>query len=99
MVRRGLITPLFFILLAFLSYDAKAENIPDTVKVGMYVVSVHDIDFHDNAYTIRFWLWFVYDQPEKGAEPKFDFGKQFDIPNAKEIDDPLIVTDTVEGKI
>jgi hypothetical protein len=65
---------------------------PDTVKVGAYVISVHDINFRDKEYTIRFWLWFLYDNPD------FDFQNQLDIPNAKEIDEPEVVSDTVEGK-
>ncbi len=63
---------------------------PDTVKVGAYVISVHDINFHDKEYTIRFWLWFLYNSP------KFDFEKQLDIPNAKSIDQPQIIVDSID---
>lgn len=66
--------------------------VPDTVKVGAYVISVHDINFHDKEYTIRFWLWFVYDNPD------FDFSKQLDIPNAKSIEPPEIIMDSLDGK-
>jgi hypothetical protein len=65
---------------------------PDTVKAGAYIISVHDINFHDKEYTIRYWLWFLYSNPE------FDFYSQLDIPNAKEIDPPTMVTDTVGGR-
>ncbi|MBX7124503.1 MAG: hypothetical protein K1X47_02330 [Cyclobacteriaceae bacterium] len=64
---------------------------PDTVKVGSYVISVHDINFHDKEYTIRFWLWFLY------RNQSFDFSQQLDIPNAKEIEEPVIIRDTVNG--
>ena len=73
--------------------DSAVFTPPDTVKVGAYVISVHDINFHDKEYTIRFWLWFVYDNPD------FDFAKQLDIPNAKEIEPPEIILDSVDGKI
>jgi hypothetical protein len=65
---------------------------PDTVRVGAYVISVHDINFHDKEYTIRFWLWFQY------ANTEFDFTKQLDIPNAKSIDQPEVLPDTIDGK-
>jgi len=65
---------------------------PDTVVVGAYVISVHDINFHDKEYTMRFWLWFLYDNPE------FDFTTQLDIPNAKTIEPPESIIDTVDGK-
>ena len=65
---------------------------PDTVKVGAYVISVHDINFRDKEYTMRFWLWFVYGNPE------FDFTKQLDIPNAKAIDPPGIILDSLGDK-
>lgn len=90
---------LFYILvLALFSVSLQAQpieeqpNLPDTVKVGAYVISLHDINFHEKEYTIRFWLWFVYDNPD------FDFAKQLDIPNAKEIATPEIIVDSVDGK-
>ena len=85
-------------LFLLLSYSIAAQNsipllpdeIPDTVKVGAYVISVHDINFHEKEYTIRFWLWFVYDNPE------FDFSTQLDIPNAKSIEPPEIIKDSLD---
>mgnify|MGYP002078834033 CR=1 FL=1 len=65
---------------------------PDTVNAGSYVISVHDINFHEKEYTIRFWLWFLYSNPE------FDFATQLDIPNAKTIDPPEIIYDSLDGK-
>jgi hypothetical protein len=65
---------------------------PDTVNVGSYVISVHDINFRDKEYTMRFWLWFLYDNPD------FDFSTQLDIPNAKSIEQPEIITDSIDGK-
>jgi hypothetical protein len=65
---------------------------PDTVKVGAYIISVHDINFHEKEYTARFWLWFVYSNPD------FDFSKQLDIPNAKSIEAPEIINDSTDGK-
>lgn len=77
-------------LLLLLSLSAFAQ--PDTVKVGTYIISVHDINFHDKEYTARFWLWFVYNNPD------FDFSSQLDIPNAKDIDEPEIINDSLNGK-
>ncbi len=81
---------LICLLFVFTAFRLTAQ--PDTVKVGAYVISVHDINFHDKEYTIRFWLWFLYDNAE------FDFSKQLDIPNAKSIDPPEIMTDSIDGK-
>lgn len=82
---------LFTCLLAG-SLHAGAMDSPDTVKAGAYIISVHDINFHDKEYTIRFWLWFLYSNPD------FNFENQLDIPNAKEIDEPTILSDSVMGK-
>ncbi len=82
---------LFFGASSFFAQSQTTEG-PDTVKVGAYVISVHDINFHDKEYTIRFWMWFLYSNPD------FDFQTQLDIPNAKEIDAPTLVADTVDGK-
>ncbi|MGC4021596.1 MAG: hypothetical protein QM734_06485 [Cyclobacteriaceae bacterium] len=82
----------FLLPLLFVFSSAKAQIRPDTVKVGAFVISVHDINFHDMEYTARFWLWFVYNNP------KLDFSKQIDIPNAKDIDISSVSIDTVNGK-
>ncbi len=68
-----------------------AQNAPDTVKVGAYLISVHDINFHNKEYTARFWLWFVYNNF------KFDFKDQLDIPNAKSMESE-VMPDTINGK-
>lgn len=81
----------FFMLVSSLSLT-KALAQPDTVTVGSYVISVHDINFRDKEYTMRFWLWFLYDNPD------FDFSTQLDIPNAKSIDPPEIIIDSIDNK-
>jgi len=71
---------------------ASAKDKPDTVKVGAYIISIHDINFHDKEYTARFWLWFVY------KNPRLNFTSQIDIPNAKEIEISSESVDTVNGQ-
>lgn len=50
---------------------------PDTVAVGIYITSIHDIDYRQKQYSISFWLWFRYKNPE------IDFYKYLEIPDAK----------------
>ncbi len=64
----------------------------DTVKVGAYVLSVHDINFHDKEYTARFWLWFIYNNP------KYDFTTQLDMPTAKGYEQSPPIADSIDGK-
>ncbi len=78
------------VILFLVSGSAIAQ--PDTVRVGAYVMSVHDINFHDKEYTARFWLWFVF------KNPQFDFVKQLDIINAKSIDQPDLLEDSLGEK-
>ncbi|HTH55543.1 MAG TPA: hypothetical protein VL728_05815 [Cyclobacteriaceae bacterium] len=84
-----IIIPLFFFSMA-----AFAKSSPDTVKVGVYIISIHDINFHDKEYTARFWLWFTYDYNKE-----LDFSKELDIPNAKDIQIDQALSDTINGKI
>lgn len=73
--------------------DSTTEQAPDTVKIGTYIISIHDINFHNKEYTVRLWLWLLYDNLE------FDFPSQIDIPNAKQIDKPEVIMDMVDGKM
>jgi hypothetical protein len=77
--------------LLFVSTLSFAKPKPDTVKVGAYIISIHDINFHDKEYTVRFWLWFVY------KNPQLTFAQQIDIPNAKDIEVSSESVDTVNG--
>lgn len=78
--------------LVLFSWVASAKEKADTVKVGAYIISIHDINFHDKEYTARFWLWFVY------KNPRLNFASQIDIPNAKEIEISSESIDTVNGQ-
>ena len=40
---------------------------PDTVRVGIYITSIHDIDFKQKEYTANLWVWLQYKNKE------FDF--------------------------
>ncbi len=83
---------LFILLFSF--GISNAQQTPDTVKVGSYVISLHDINFHDKEYVIRFWVWMTYSNPD------FDFSKRVEVPNAKETEVQDMMTDTTdEGKI
>ncbi|HEY2727487.1 MAG TPA: hypothetical protein VGI61_09970, partial [Parafilimonas sp.] len=66
---------------------------PDTVLTGIYVTSIHDIDFKQQEYTVDFWLWLKY----KNAD--FDFLHNLEIPLAKTVQQSFATTDTVDGKI
>ena len=88
-------TVLFF--LSFLSFakaqSTKDKTTPDTVSIGAYVISLHDIDIHDKEYTLRFWLWLLHNNPD------FDFPYQTEVPNAKTLEKSDMMTDTIGGKI
>ena len=74
--------------------QGESEPEPDTVTIGAYIISIHDIDFHNKQYTTRFWLWTLHKDNQK-----FDFPNQLDIPNAKDIMKPEVITDTVDNRI
>lgn len=86
---RSFLTVLFILPMALYGQN---PAVPDTVVIGAYVISVHDINFQQKEYTMRFWLWLLYDNPA------FDFARQIDIPNAKSIDPPEVIMDVIDGK-
>lgn len=66
---------------------------PDTVKVGLYITSVHDIDFKDKEYSVSFWLWLKYNKPE------FDFFNNLEVPQAKSVNKSFVASDTTDGQV
>ncbi len=69
------------------------DAVPDTVRTGIYITSIHDIDFKQQEYTVDFWLWLKY----KNAD--FDFIHNLEIPSAKSVDKSFTTVDTVNGSI
>lgn len=69
------------------------EQHPDTVKVGIYVTSIHNIDFKQKEFTATFWLWLRYNNPE------LDFVNNLEVPNAKTVEKSFSTIDTTGHKI
>jgi hypothetical protein len=86
---------LLFIVIIIAGYcTALAQKtVPDTVKTGIYITSIHDIDFKNNEYTIDLWLWMKYKNKD------FDFTQNLEIPQAKTITKSFDTLDTSNGKI
>ncbi len=61
---------------------------PDTVKVGIYITSIHNIDFRNKEYSINFWLWLKYKNKD------FDFSQNLEIPQAKSVEKSFSVVDS-----
>lgn len=73
---------------------ASTQTNPDTVTVGVYINSVHDIDFKEKEYTINLWLWLKYKNRD------FDFSKYLEVPMAKEVNKSFYTVDTMDdGRI
>src|SRR5688500_18737710 len=85
----------YFISILILSCSKSlAQDIkPDTVRVGIYVTSIHDIDFKQKQYAISFWLWLKY------KNKSFDFAKNLEIPPAKTFSTAYSTVDTTGGRI
>jgi len=77
-----------FILLFGTSGLRAQDEKPDTVKVGIYITSIHDIDFKQKEYTITFWLWLKY-KPRK-----FDFFQNLEVPQAKTVTKAFVTADS-----
>jgi hypothetical protein len=73
--------------------DTARDAKPETVTVGIYITSIHDIDFKQKEYSINFWLWLKY------KNKKFDFLQNLEIPNAKSFTKSFSTVDTGNGQV
>ena len=84
----------FLFLLLLISFQCYSQDSkPDTVKTGIYITSIHDIDFKQKEYTIDFWLWLKYKNKD------FDFAQNLEIPAAKSVQKSYSTIDTSDGKV
>jgi hypothetical protein len=70
-----------------------AQQKPDTVKVGIYITSIHDIDFKQKEYAITFWLWLKYKNKD------FDFMQNLEVPQAKSVSRSFATVDSSNNQI
>jgi hypothetical protein len=85
------LTALNLLLTAF--YCNAQDANPDTVKTGIYIISIHDIDFKQKEYIITFWLWLKYKNKD------FDFLNNLEIPLAKNVSRSFATVDSSDNRI
>lgn len=74
--------------LGFHHTSKSQSTIPDTVSVGIYITSIHNIDFREKEYTINCWLWLRYKNKD------FDFLNNLEVPQAKTVDKAFSIVDS-----
>lgn len=84
---------LIFICFGLILQSSSQKANPDTVKVGVYVTSIHNIDFKQKEYAIQLWLWLRYKNKD------FAFDKNLEIPMAKSVDRSFYTVDTSNGQV
>ncbi len=76
-------------LFLIVCFPAQAQDTrPDTVSVGIYITSIHDIDFKQKEYSVNFWLWLRY------RNRNFDFLQNLEIPQAKSVNKSFATIDS-----
>ncbi len=74
--------------------DAQEQTeVPDTVYTGIYITSIHDIDFKQKEFTINLWLWLKYKNKD------FDFVQNLEVPGAKTVIKSFSTIDTTGSRI
>ncbi|WP_295711370.1 hypothetical protein [Mucilaginibacter sp.] len=85
---------LFLLFICFASTSVMAKGpTADTVKTGVYITSIHDINFKDKEYTIDLWLWLKYENR------KFDFLQNLEVPQAKTVTKSFSTIDSSGNKV
>lgn len=93
-LRKYLFLPVIVLIQMLLSADhSAAQNHADTVKTGIYVTSIHDINFKDKEYTVNFWLWLKYKNKD------FNFIENLEIPQAKTVEKSFSTIDTTGNEV
>jgi len=94
-VNKSIVFPFLLIVIllcVFHNSEAQDEK-PDTVKVGIYITSIHDIDFRQKEYTVNFWLWLKYRNKD------FDFLQNLEVPQAKTVTKSFSTVDSSGDRI
>ena len=79
---------LFLFLFSFFAKSFAQETKQDTVKVGIYITSIHDIDFKQKEYALNLWLWLKYRNRD------FNFLQNLEVPQAKTVEKSFSTIDS-----
>lgn len=82
-----------FLCVVFYQKVLAQKTIPDTVYTGIYITSIHDIDFKQKEYSINCWLWLKYKNKD------FDFIQNLEVPQAKTFTKSYSTIDTSGDKV
>ncbi|MES2680231.1 MAG: hypothetical protein V4635_10115 [Bacteroidota bacterium] len=69
------------------------KTVPDTVYTGVYITSIHDIDFKGKEYTVNLWLWLKYKNRD------FNFVQNLEVPQAKTVAKSFSTIDSTGERI
>lgn len=69
------------------------QHAPDTVLAGIYINSIHNIDFKQKEFSISCWLWLRYNNRD------FNFVEYLEIPSAKSVTKSFFTIDTSDGDV
>jgi hypothetical protein len=69
------------------------QQAPDTVLAGIYINSIHNIDFKQKEFSISCWLWLRYNNRD------FNFVEYLEIPSAKSVTKSFFTIDTSDGDV
>lgn len=89
----ALLFTLMLLLLAPVKRGYAQQAPPDTVLAGIYINSIHNIDFKLKEYSISCWLWLRYDNRA------FNFVQYLEIPSAKSVTKSFSTFDTSDGDV
>jgi len=88
-MKKNLFACFIFFVSGGLALRSSAQEIKrDTVKVGIYITSIHDIDFKQKEYALNLWLWLKYKNRD------FDFLQNLEVPMAKEVSRSFATVDS-----
>lgn len=92
-MKKAIIVIVFFALNCLCFKTFAQNDLPDTVYTGIYITSIHDIDFKEKEYTVNLWLWLKYKNKD------FDFLQNVEIPQAKTVAKSYSTVDTTDGRV
>ena len=83
----------FFLIMAICNQLFAQDIKKDTVHTGIYITSIHDIDFKQKEYAVTFWLWLKYRNRD------FDFVNNLELPQAKSVEKSFFNIDSSGDRI
>ncbi len=88
---------IFYLFIPFITFSKGINNIKDTLKIGVYVDNIYDINYLNSSYKTIFYVWYISTKELKTENINNDISNFLDVDKLIEYNSLLIESNVIKN--